>query len=138
MTAVAVDSNILYALFDRTDGIYIRAAPFLRTSAHRWTTNLPVLSEVVHMLRYSSEAQVAFLNWSSRALLIDDATSTDLPRIAEIMTKYADLPADFADAALLALCERERITRIATIDSDFDVYRLANRRRLENVFDRPR
>ena len=57
------------------------------------------------------------------------------PRIIEIMGKYADLPADFADASLLALCERAGIDRIATLDRDFAVYRLRNRKRLVNVFD---
>jgi uncharacterized protein len=58
----------------------------------------------------------------------------DLPRLAAIMKKYGDLPADLADASLVALCERRGVTTVASIDSDFDVYRLPKGRRFENVF----
>jgi uncharacterized protein len=50
------------------------------------------------------------------------------------MEKYEDLPADFADASLLALSERSGIELIATFDSDFDIYRTRTRKRLKNVF----
>ena len=42
------------------------------------------------------------------------------------MKKYRMLPMDLADAALVAVAERERIRRIFTIDRrDFSIYRLA-------------
>ena len=49
------------------------------------------------------------------------------------MAKYADLPADFADAALVAMCERLGISAIATLDRDFDVYRLHDEKAFDNV-----
>jgi len=40
------------------------------------------------------------------------------------MRKYRDLPMDLADAALVRATERERISRIFTIDRrDFELYR---------------
>jgi hypothetical protein len=40
------------------------------------------------------------------------------------MKKYRMLPMDLADAALVAVAERERIRRIFTIDRrDFSIYR---------------
>ncbi len=53
----------------------------------------------------------------------------DLARIKALMQKYRDRPMDFADAALVCAAERERLTRILTFDSDFEVYRLARRAR---------
>ena len=50
------------------------------------------------------------------------------------MRKYADLPADLADASLVAMCERRGIAAVATLDQHFDVYRTVDRRRLRNVF----
>ena len=48
----------------------------------------------------------------------------DLPRIRLLMRKYRDQPMDFADAALVCVAERERITRIMTLDRrDFGIYR---------------
>ena len=66
-------------------------------------------------------------------MAIDRDTGSDLPRITEIMAKYADLPADFADAALVAMCERLGISAIATLDRDFDVYRLHDEKAFDNV-----
>ena len=78
-----------------------------------------------------------FLQWARAVVEIDDATHEDLPRMIEILKKYNDLPADLADASLIALCERRRITTIASIDSDFDVYRLLKKKKFNNLFLKP-
>ena len=47
-------------------------------------------------------------------------------RVRELMRKYRDLPMDVADAALVAVAEREGIARVFTLDwRDFEVYRPA-------------
>jgi uncharacterized protein len=46
-----------------------------------------------------------------------------------LMQQYRDLPMDFADAALVRVAERERLTRILTFDKHFAVYRLPRRTR---------
>jgi hypothetical protein len=56
---------------------------------------------------------------------------SDVPRIRELMRKYADRPMDLADAALVRVAERENVRRIFTVDRrDFTVYRLHGRIRL--------
>ena len=97
-------------------------------------TNVAVLTEVTFMLNFTEGLPAQFLDWAAKALVIDQHTDGDLPRIATILRKYNDLPADFADAALLAMCERRDITQIATLDGDFNVYRTTKRRTLKNVF----
>lgn len=53
-----------------------------------------------------------------------DVTVNDLARIRALMQKYRDLPMDFADAVLVRLGERERISRVFTLDRrGFSVYR---------------
>ena len=74
------------------------------------------------------------MKWIPAATIVDGATQRDLARIAEVLEKYADLPADFADASLVALAERLRVRRIATVDSDFSVYRIGGKQPFENVF----
>lgn len=44
------------------------------------------------------------------------------------MLKYADRPMDFADATLVRLAEREGLTTILTVDSDFEIYRIGGRK----------
>jgi uncharacterized protein len=52
-----------------------------------------------------------------------------MARIKGLMHKYRDLPMDFADAPLVRAEERERITRVVTLDCHFQVYRLPRRAR---------
>ena len=78
-----------------------------------------------------------FMEWLSAVVEIDDALREDLPRMIEIMKKYDDLPADLADVSLVALCERRGVSTIASVDSDFEVYRLPKGRKFENVFFNP-
>jgi predicted nucleic acid-binding protein len=52
---------------------------------------------------------------------------SDFARIRALMAKYRDLPMDFADAALVRVAERERLTRVLTFDRHFEIYRLPRR-----------
>ena len=56
-----------------------------------------------------SLAQRDFLFWAQQALNIDIGTVDDLPKIRAILEKHVDLPANFADASLVALCERIKL-----------------------------
>jgi len=93
-----------------------------------------VVTEVVYMLDFSPQAQRDFLFWAEQALTIDTGTRADFPRIRTILEKYADLPADFADASLVALCERLRTTQVASVDADFTIYRTRDRQTFRNLF----
>jgi uncharacterized protein len=95
---------------------------------------VPVLTETTFILRVSVDAQRDFLLWAHRALEIDGRTAADLPRIAALLDKYRDVPADFADVSLVALAERLNISQIASVDNNFAVYRLSGKRAFENVF----
>ena len=132
MPSIAVDSGPLVALFDGSDRYHDAAVTFLAALELPLTTNMVVVAEVAALLPL--RFQMEFLDWAIGALQIDRDTAADLPRIVEIMGKYADLPADLADASLLALCERLDITMVATLDHHFDIYRTVRRRQLTNVF----
>jgi predicted nucleic acid-binding protein len=130
--SIAVDAGPLVALFKGGDNHHAAAVAFLQGNLDRLVTNFVVVAEVSALL--SPRFAASFLEWAMGSLDIDQATAGDMPRIIEIMKKYADLPADFADASLIALCERRGLTSIATLDKDFDLYRTADRKRLRNVF----
>jgi predicted nucleic acid-binding protein len=131
--SIVVDAGPLMALFDRNDRHHRRAVEFVRTCQSRLVTNLPVLTEATFLLRFSVEAQRDLLIWAHRSVEID-GTTTDLPRIAALLEKYHDLPADFADASLIALAERLNLRQVASVDQDFAVYRTLGNRTFENVF----
>jgi uncharacterized protein len=85
----------------------------------------PVITEAMYLLDFSAEAQDALWRLLERdAAKILSLDVGDVPRMRELMRKYRDLPMDLADAALVRAAERERISRVFTIDRrDFEVYR---------------
>jgi len=55
------------------------------------------------------------------------------------MVQYADRPMDFADATLVHLAGRERLSVILTVDhDDFETYRLPGRKKFTILPGRPR
>jgi predicted nucleic acid-binding protein len=60
-------------------------------------------------------------------LAVEDLTDRDYERIGELMRTYADLRVGFVDAAVLAVTERLRETKLATLDRrHFSVMRPAH------------
>ena len=138
MRSIVVDAGPMIAMFDRDDAHHAQAGEFLRRSGEfRLITTSVVIGEVAAMLSNVQPNLFRFMEWLLSVVEIDDAFREDLPRMIEIMKKYGDLPADLADVSLAALCERRRVNTIASVDSDFDVYRLPKSKKFENVFFKP-
>ena len=98
-------------------------------------TTWPVLAEAIHLLRGHSEGQNAIWDMMARGtVVLMELGPDEIPRIRELMNKYADLPIDLADASLVRVAERERIRTIFTTDRrDFAVYRLHGRVHLKVI-----
>jgi hypothetical protein len=134
MPSIVVDAGPLIALFDRDDRHHRRALKFVDACSSPLVTNLPVLTEATFLLRFSLQAQRDMLLWVHRTFVIDQDTAADLPRIAALLEKYQDMPADFADASLVAMAERLGLLQLASLDRDFDRYRAFGKRAFTNVF----
>jgi len=132
---VVIDSGPLIALFDKDDRYHERAREFIKNFRGELLTNYAVITEATHLLDFSVRAQTDLLQWIlDGGISVMEILADDLDRVMEIMRKYSDLPGDFADATLIALCERFSIMEIASVDKDFTVYRLKNRQGFKNVF----
>ncbi len=120
-----VDAGPLVALLHRDDQNHERCVEAARSLPLPLGTAWPVVTEAMHLLTFSWQSQDAL--WDlviTERLQILGLEPRDAPRMRELMRKYRDLPMDLADAALVALAERERISRVFTIDRrDFSVYR---------------
>jgi len=131
---VAVDAGPIVALFDGSDAHHRDAVRFVRQNRAGLFSSVVILAEVMHLLDFSLRAQRECLAWiQAGAVRLIDLTAPDYVRIDELMGKYADVPMDFGDASLVALCERLQTQRIATLDRDFVIYRLHGRDSFENV-----
>jgi predicted nucleic acid-binding protein len=123
------------ALFDRDDAFHEPVKDFLRNYVGTLHTSIAVITEVTHLLDFSVRAQIACLEWiRSGAVTIEMIDRDDLANICRMTAKYADLPMDFADATLVQIAEREKISNVISIDRDFYIYRKSNRSCLKNLF----
>lgn len=94
---------------------------------------MPV-TEAMHLLDFSRAGQEALLEMiERRALQVLEIDEADVPQIKSLMQTYAELPMDFADATLVRVAVRERLSEIFTLDDDFNVYRLGGRKRFSIV-----
>ena len=135
MTGALVDAGPLVAVLDRSDSHHAACLGALRSLPAPLLTVWPVLTEAIYLLGSSWPAQRDLLGYvTDGALRLLALTEEDVPRIRDLMHKYRDLPMDLADAALVRVAERDRISRVFTLDRrDFAVYRPARLGRFEIV-----
>ena len=124
---VLVDAGPLIALIHADDQHHGRCVAAFRELAEPLGTVWPVLTEAMYLLNFSWKAQEALWEMFERGVvMLLPLDNQELSRMRELMKKYKDLPMDLADAALVAVSEREKIRRIFTLDRrDFEVYRPA-------------
>ena len=113
------------ALIHADDRHHVSCRDALEQIRESLATVWPVITEAMYLLDFSSQAQDALWRLLERdAVKLLPLDARDVPRMRELMRKYRDLPMDLADAALVRAAERERISRVFTIDRrDFEVYR---------------
>lgn len=130
MADVLVDASALVALLDRDDRSHGPCVEALSRIRDPLSTVWPALTEAMHLLTDTPRGQEALFDMvEDGALKLAELNVTDLPRMKELMRKYRDTPMDFADAALVRVAERDRLTRILTFDAHFRVYALPRRSR---------
>jgi uncharacterized protein len=133
MAAVLADTGLFVALFCADDLWHDAAMSLMDRLDQQLITTIPVVTDATHFLQKDHRTLVEFLEWLPAAVDIDAATLDDLPAIRRILAKYRDLPADFADASLVALADRIHVYDVAAVDADFTVYRGAGRKRFRNL-----
>ncbi len=135
MKSILIDAGPLIALFDKSDSYHEKAISFLKTFKGRLFTTWPVITEASHMLAFNVKVQIALLEWINRGgLYLIEMETYHITRLIELSEKFKDVPMDLADATLIVAAETNNIKEIATIDSDFYVYRDVRKRYLKNIF----
>jgi predicted nucleic acid-binding protein len=130
VTVILVDSGPLVALLDRRDRYHSWARDFFATVRPPVHTCEPVLTECCYVLRRLPGGDQAVLQLlSAQIVKIEFHLRLQLEAVRSLMRRYADVPMSLADACLVRMTELEQDSAIATVDSDFKVYR-RNRRQL--------
>jgi predicted nucleic acid-binding protein len=132
---VLADTGALLAVLDRKDRWHRACVAALAQFRLPLLTSEAVLTEFFHLVGHDLHQQrIAWRFVHSGTLTLCAITDRDLPEIVSLMERYADRPMDFADATLVHLAQRERISTVFTIDfADFQSYRIAGRQRFRIV-----
>ncbi len=121
---ILIDTGIIVAFYDRKDRYHQQALNFFSACTSELITTIACVTEVMWLLAPNIKVQNEFLSaLLKQAILCEHLLPSDYQRIQELNTTYQNLPADFTDLSLIAISERLNISAIATLDSDFDVYR---------------
>jgi predicted nucleic acid-binding protein len=132
---ILIDSGILTAYYSAVDNYHLQVCRFLEDCTSQLITSHSCVTEVMWLLSSNWRTQNEFLLDLAKDLYeCVPLLPQDFTRIAELNAQYADLPGDFADLSLIAISERLNISAIATLDSDFDIYRRYRQQPFERVF----
>ena len=117
--ALVLDTGPIVAALDVGDRHHSVCARLFQLPRERRVTVAPVLVELDHLLTrlVGPDAFPALIETVGNGELdVLDLGERDYVRVRELMRTYADLRVGFVDAAVLAVVERLREPKLATLD----------------------
>ncbi|TMK91797.1 MAG: PIN domain-containing protein [Actinobacteria bacterium] len=116
---ITLGTSGVVALLVRSDRRHRRAVRALEVARMPTVVPVGILAEVDRVLgrRLAPAASLTFLEGIETGETLLDCGDLDLPRIRALMTRYAELPLGFPDAAVIACAERNGGT-VLTFDRD--------------------
>jgi predicted nucleic acid-binding protein len=126
-----IDTGAIVAIIDGSESRHQACLEALAALRMPLLTTEAVLTEFFHLIYARSlSLNRAWQFVRSGALTVCPIADSDLPDLHALMSQYSDRPMDFADATLVHLAARERLSTILTIDyDDFSTYRLPRRKK---------
>ncbi|MBI5648893.1 MAG: PIN domain-containing protein [Chloroflexi bacterium] len=121
-----LDTGAFVALIDRSEKRHADCVAALEQWSGTLVTTEAVLTETLYLVGPAWEAQRVCLDFILRgAVVLVPASRQSLERVSALMSKYRDVPMDFADATLVALGEELETDQVFTLDQrGFLAYRL--------------
>jgi predicted nucleic acid-binding protein len=132
---ILIDTGPLIALVDKDDKYHNDIKDFIKKNSFKFVSTTTVVTEVTHMLDFNINAQIGFLEWIIReGIVLHEISQKEIIRVIELCKKYQDRPMDFADATLVVTAKQTGLREIISIDTDFNVFRIFKKERIENIF----
>ncbi|HTC60823.1 MAG TPA: PIN domain-containing protein [Solirubrobacteraceae bacterium] len=117
--ALVIDTGPLLAALDAADPDHERCAGLLSETKEDLVVPILVLAELDYWChtRLGAGAWISFLeDLLAGAYRLEGCSSADLKRCRELQSKYEDQSLGIVDASVMALVERLREHRVATLD----------------------
>lgn len=114
-----VDTGPLVAVADADDPDHSACDELLDSDPGPLVTTALVIAEAGFLIdrQVGADAEAALVaDVVERRIVVEMLTARDWQRTLELVRTYADLPLGVTDASLIALAERHRVERIATLD----------------------
>ena len=123
---VLMDTGPWVALIDRSEASHTECVNWFKSFRGEIFSTEAVLTEVMYLLNFSSDAQEAALDFVLEgAITLVPSSPSSLLEVKRLIKKYDDLPMDFADATLVCLAQDLSVRDVVTLDKrGFGVYRM--------------
>ncbi len=139
MTPVLLDTGVIVALLDRSEGQHLRCVQALHQVEGQLMTCEPVIAEACYLVRDIPGATDAVLkNVEQGVFEIPVSLFRLSAAVRSVVRRYRNVPADLADACLVAMADELETGRILTLDSDFSAYRWRRTRPFDLLIAPPR
>lgn len=123
-----IDTGPIIALLNADEKHHLWAAAQIKEHQAPFATCEAVVSEALHLLEQIHRGVDRLLALLERGFLRIDFTVNDqLPALAKLLRRYADLPMSLADACLVRMTELDERAGVFTLDRDFLIYRKNSR-----------
>lgn len=123
-----IDTGPIIALLNSQEQHHAWTAARIKEHQAPFSTCEAVISEALHLLEPISRGTDHLLALLERGFLRIDFTVNDqLPALAKLLRRYANLPISLADACLVRMTELDEHAGVFTLDRDFLIYRKNNR-----------
>lgn len=119
-----IDTGVLVALLSKADDFHQWAITTVIPINQSLLTCEAVITEACFLLQRDSRSQQAVLSLVNKgALQLSFCLSDEVQTIAELITRYKNVPMSLADACLVRMAELYPDSSILTLDNDFTIYR---------------
>lgn len=128
--SLLLDTGPLVALLDASERRHEDCAQVLAQWRGTIATTEAVVTEAAYLLSSAGVDGTLALQFCVRGgAVVSPWTDARAHRAADLMSKYADIPMDYADASLVALAEELATPNVFTLDlKGFRAYRFRTRR----------
>jgi predicted nucleic acid-binding protein len=134
MKSVLIDASALISFYSASEPHHKFMVKFFSHFKGKLITTEPCVTETLWLLNQDRRVQRSFLSHLALGIYrCEPLIASDYQRIAVLNEKYKDVPADFADLTLIVTSEKLRIAQIVSLDSDFDIYRRADKLTFERI-----
>jgi predicted nucleic acid-binding protein len=112
------------ALIDRSEARHGVTVEWFKAFKGTLFSTEAVLTEVLYLLNFSTTAQISVLDFVIKSIVeIVPADIDSMQKAKVLLSKYSDLPMDYADATIVCLAMDTGIRNVVTFDrKDFNIY----------------